>query len=460
MKLYIKRFFRKKHLFHIDNIISMVVLFLFFKLLGSIQLSVLDPIGDALGDVELTDIVFSQFNKNGEYHAIQEGEPTLDTNVVIVNIGNESRGSIAIMLSKINQCEPSAVGIDCFFDKSYRAQTRQDSMVDNFLAMSFQNTKNLVLVSGGAKGYENINGKIQTTNYKPELNQYPNYKTSDFLFSQHATNGLANLVTDLKAENEENEFKVCRKMLTHAKIKSLNDTVIESFALSLVSKHDSNKANIFRKRIDKKPAGKNKAEEIINYTGNIYVPFQNRPKPRYRAFDVSDIQQGNFTKEDFEGKIVLMGFLGGNINIKTGEDKFFTPLNERYIGKTNEDMYGVVIHANAITMIMQELYIDSTPKWIGHVIGIILTFFCVGIFRSVYFEYKHWYDGITKVLGVIFSMILLFVIGLVFASQNIKITFPAMYFVAIVLAGDLLEIYYGLLKNIYFKLTKQEITGE
>ncbi len=505
---YIRRFFLKKHIFNKDNIFAIIVLFAFFKLVGSIQLSVLDPIGDAFEDVELTDIVFSQFNKNSEHRTITQGIPNLDTNVVIVNVGNLKRQEIAQLLNRVNACKPTTVGIDVFFEGTYRHKNKLDTIFDNMLATSLANTKNLVLVSGG-KGtievqkqivekdtilntkYPLLSGTLIDTTvvndslisgtlidtirskknvyYNIETNQYPEYHVSDDLFTQNATCALANLVTDLKSEIVSGEeFKVCRKLLTHAKIKSMNDTIIECFALALVDKYDHNKANIFRKRIEKKPKGQEKAEETINYTGNIFVPFQQRPKPRYQVFDISDVFNPSFTRtdstgkligpgKDLEGKIVLLGFLGGDINIKTGEDKFFTPLNERYIGKTNEDMYGVVIHANVITMIMEELYIDSTPTWLGHVFGIILTYLCMGIFRAVYFEFKHWYDGLTKVLGVIIAGALLFVIGFVFDKYDLKITLPAIYFAAIVLAGDLLEIYYGLLKNLVYKIRKKEI---
>jgi hypothetical protein len=61
------------------------------------------------------------------------------------------------------------------------------------------------------------------------------------------------------------------------------------------------------------------------------------------------------------------------------------------------------------------------------------------------------------VLGVMISITILFVIGLVFAKYNLKINLPAIYLAAVVLAGDLLEIYYGLLKNIVYKIRKKEI---
>lgn len=480
MKRYIQRFFRKKHIFHIDNIMTMILIFAFFKLVGSINFSVLDPIGDAFEDVELTDIVFSKFNKNHEYHAIIEGKNTIDNDVVIVNVGNLKRQEIAQLLNRVNSCKPAAVGIDVFFEGSYRHQNKLDSIFDNMLVDALRNTPNLVLVSGGDESYEKVDKSTTTFNplnlfssnkiiekkdssciekvgYNIEINQYPAYKTSNPLFATQGVSALANLVTDLKSDNNDDEFKVCRKLLTHAQIKSLNDTTIECLALALVDRYKPEKAAIFRKRIANKPKGQDKAEEEINYTGNIYVPFQEREKPRYRAFDVADIFENRFDSTDFKGKIVLFGFLGGDINMKTGEDKFFTPLNERYIGKTYEDMYGVVIHANAITMILQELYINSMPIWLGHVIGLLLTYFCIGVFRSIYYEFKDWYDGLTKLIGILLSIALLFVIGLIFAEYNYRVEFPAVYFAAILLAGDLLEIYYGVVKNIYYKIRKKEI---
>ena len=61
-------------------------------------------------------------------------------------------------------------------------------------------------------------------------------------------------------------------------------------------------------------------------------------------------------------KIVLLGFMGINLNDKTFEDIFFTPLNERYAGKSFPDMYGVVIQANIISMILNKKYINTMPQ--------------------------------------------------------------------------------------------------
>src|SRR5690606_41931860 len=56
------------------------------------RLDFLDPIGDALDDMELTDIVFSRIREH----------PGADTNIVVVNVGNLSRDGIAEQINILN----------------------------------------------------------------------------------------------------------------------------------------------------------------------------------------------------------------------------------------------------------------------------------------------------------------------------------------------------------------------
>ena len=44
-----------------------------------------------------------------------------------------------------------------------------------------------------------------------------------------------------------------------------------------------------------------------------------------------DILTDNFDPETIKGKIVLMGFIGNPIYTGEGEDKFYTPLNKKYL---------------------------------------------------------------------------------------------------------------------------------
>lgn len=155
-----------------------------------------------------------------------------------------------------------------------------------------------------------------------------------------------------------------------------------------------------------------------------------------------------------KGKAVIFGFLGKNIAEDQGEDKFFTPLNNKYIGKANKDMYGVVVHANIISTILRGAYTNKMSVWLGNLIGLLITYLVFASFRPIYNDHKNWYDGLTKAMGIILSLIILFIIGILFAEFDYNVHFPAVYFGIILLAGDFLEIYYGLIKNVFIRIKK------
>ena len=94
-----------KSVLHIDNFLSILILLVFYGLFfRSCNNNFTDPIADAFADVELTDIVYAQFNMNDKYSQVTNGELTTpDTNIVIVNIGNLNREGIAKQIHILNK---------------------------------------------------------------------------------------------------------------------------------------------------------------------------------------------------------------------------------------------------------------------------------------------------------------------------------------------------------------------
>ena len=76
--------------FWLDVILGTVFIFGLMGLFNSVTafkiFDVFDPIGNAFGDMELTDIVFSQLRD----------DPVADDRVVLVNLSNLSRGEIGM----------------------------------------------------------------------------------------------------------------------------------------------------------------------------------------------------------------------------------------------------------------------------------------------------------------------------------------------------------------------------
>ena len=253
--------------------------------------------------------------------------------------------------------------------------------------------------------------------------------------------------------NDLDKFKICREFIAGSFLK--DGTYEPCFDSKIIQLYDNEKAT---KQIERE-----RFEEIINYSGNLFIEFQKDSFQRFVAKDYTEVFGQDFTQPQqleklFKNKIILLGYLGSHLSaFNDNDDKFFTPLNTKYIGKTHVDMYGVVIHANIISMVLNERYIEVMPRWLTHVIGFLITYLTFASFRPIYNDYKIWYDGGTKVLSFIIVLIIFFLIGYIFAEFNYKVSFPGIYLGAILLAGDYMEIYYGLFLNIAIKIRKKRI---
>ena len=105
------------------------IMFLLSTTLSNIEL--LDPIGEALSDMEITDMVFSS--------DIRE-TPPVDENIIFVNIGMLPRREIGQMMGIINKYEPKAIGMDAIF-----RTLKPDTLGDYILADALANTHNVVM---------------------------------------------------------------------------------------------------------------------------------------------------------------------------------------------------------------------------------------------------------------------------------------------------------------------------
>ena len=109
----------------------------------------------------------------------------------------------------------------------------------------------------------------------------------------------------------------------------------------------------------------------------------------------------NFVPEMIKDKIVIFGFLGEYLGDPSWDDKFYTPLNKKLAGKANPDMFGAVVHANIVSMILNEDYVEQMAEWQEVVMAIILCLLNVALFSLINTNLPLWYDGITKLLQLI-----------------------------------------------------------
>jgi CHASE2 domain-containing sensor protein len=307
--------------------------------------------------------------------------------------------------------------VDAFFRKL------ENPWQDSILAAAMDQVNNLVLVT-------------KLNHYNPNRGIFDTLETSNPLFLRNAQSGFANLITPAK---EQENFKVCRSF---SPVEWTADGRQELFALKLARISDPEAASRFAQR--------EQAVELINYGGNI-VGANSRNSEftnKFMVLDWMDVYDGNFVPEVFRNKIVIMGYLGKDLHDTSWDDKLYTPLNKEYAGRTNPDMYGVVVHANILSMILNGNFIESMSERAAILIGVLLCFFNVICFSLIYKLLPRWYDGLTKSIQLIEALILLLIVVLVFQFFSFKLNLT-LGIIAVLLAGDSLEVYYGVLKNLF-----------
>ncbi|HET6539991.1 MAG TPA: CHASE2 domain-containing protein [Chryseolinea sp.] len=414
--------------FWIDCVLATVLVFLsIWGLFGITQLQVFnafDPIGQALSDVELTDYVFSTLRE----------DPDVDQNIVIVNIGNLSRRQIGEQIQIISKYGPKVIGIDGFFDcsKGLRDTINCPQLRDTFgnlmLSNAIQEAGNVVLVT-----------KVLQADTLLPADVYDSLRRSDSLFTAPAIReGYANLDTDAAFQDD---VKTCRLFNPKLDIKGKPHY---AFAVELAMEYDSVQTQEFLQR--------NNYSEVINYKGNVYDIFGSTNYPQmFYTLDVEDIASENFVPEMIKDKIVIFGFLGEFLGDPSWDDKFYTPLNKKLAGKANPDMFGAVVHANIVSMILNKDYVAQMAEWQEVAMAIILCLLNVALFSLINTNLPLWYDGITKLLQLIQLVLYSALMVMIFAWYSFKFN-VTLTLAAVALVGDVYEVYMSVFKNLYYKI--------
>lgn len=227
---------------------------------------------------------------------------TVDTNIVIINIGQLKRDEIAKILLNIRSSNPKVIGMDMWFSG------KKD---DTLLAPAIETFENIVLAVHLGKCRKNFCDTVSKS-YFPHVHQ------------AHVRN-----VTDAKGFAKGFAPVICA-----------NDTCYPHFALKIVELYSP---PLFYNYLHR---NRNLDTEKFKFIGN------------QECFSVLEgakiIEEENYYNPNLSDKIVLLGYVGKKIgepeNPFTELDYKCSPLGD---GKT-PDMYGVIFLANAIHMIINQ----------------------------------------------------------------------------------------------------------
>lgn len=299
-------------------------LFIFISLIGIItfNLTIFNPIKKVVTDFNFCDLLYSRLNSKQE---------TLDTNIVLVNIGHLDRARIAEQIRIIRKHQPKVIGFDGFFS------ARRDSSSD--VAIRDQLYGSNIVMASYLTGKDELYAKFD----KLEM--------SDPWFSS-GVSGFVNLGGSNPATSTVRFFSPS-EVFNGQTLKAIGVEIADRFSPVAVQQLKD----------------RNNIREVINYIGN---------RNAFTSFDATEIFDSLADLGIIKNKIVLMGYMGESFQAPPDlEDIYYTPMNQELTGRSIPDMYGVVIHANIVNMILTRNYINSMPVWLCIVLSFIVCYFYI-----------------------------------------------------------------------------------
>lgn len=352
-----------------------------------LNISFFDPFTQAFEDFTLTDLHYSRIKKQDQ---IYNGP------VVLINLENKERKELAFLLQRIQEGNPKVVGMDVLF------QSRKEDD-DSLLREQFALHKNYVF-SYFARFDE------------PEKNIYNNS------FFTTTKNGYANVV------GENREYSTIRYYYPfHKEQEAFTTSMIRAYNPELLSRLKEYKG---------KPLE-------IHYYGNL---------ENFRYYNFEEIMDPTFDPQVLNGKIIVLGYLGTpGVNSRIDEDKLFTPLNSRLSGRSYPDMYGSVIHANILRMVLDKDYIRVIPGWLVAILTFLIVWLLLPPTCSLLFKGDLWFNTIGTLAQLTGTIVIVFLSLLCYEVLNIKFD-PGLLLGCLVLLPTLLNLYEAFLKFLYYKL--------
>ena len=387
-----------KHILHILGISVLTLTIAFSTTWILAKIPVLAPVTDSVLDFEFTDQAF----KTKDYTAVPR-----DTNIFIVNVADHSRYQLATIIDTLNEHKPNSICLNVIFSK------RKQHFVDSILENSFSRTQNLYFVGGI------VDDQIFTSHSS---------------FTQYGAIGSGNLILGLK--NSIRDFN------THTEYNGISYPHIGIAG-----------ANAYAPQLTSQFLERNNDSETINYIGDIQkfpvIDFDSNGN--LTVFTSNEL--GYFVKDslltlnDVQDKIVLFGFITDDISefdpsLIDPLDAFSTPLPYLFswLGDMNlPNTKGVVIHANIISTILNQAYINKSIP-VNVLLNVLVIILSAALFYYLSLRVPGHYGIITKALAIMIMVILIFITLFIFRQFSYKYD-PRWAILVLLFLSDSTEIY-------------------
>lgn len=375
----------------------------------------IDPFSEAIKAHDVMDIGFSKFRK--------KDDPRLfDDRILIINSEITNRTKLAHTLDYLSSKDVAVIALDLLFDSLHIPA--EDSLFKESILKSPRLVFGNAFVEGSGSDLSSIGVRTHEYFLNGKEEAFVNIASNDG-FSVRAFEPV-----HLIDGKEELSFAV--------KVSSYLDPSI----LSVIKDRNNTKEWINFRRLQ--PGMQ-----------NMIYPINSSKAVHYTMIEIDQflLDTAFYSKDMFKNKIVLIGFCGEYDRALSMKDRYFTPLNEQYTGRSLPDMHGVVVHANIISMLLDNDYIFDVPSS-----GIYLLAFLLFVLNYFVFNLIHFYSYFRSIpyirlIQVLEFFILLTVCLVLLLNFNIKLAF-SFSATCIILSYELLEIYDKKLKSRVESLAK------
>ncbi len=335
------------------------------------------PESFALDDFDLTDYAYTRLRP----------QPSTEERILLVNFGHLSRKKVAEQINTISKFHPKVIGIDAIYncEDGLRDTINCPQLLDT---LGNRMLRDAILKSGHVVLASHL---FQTDSFIPtnESIVSDSIETSEPIFQQYSKHGFISLPIE---KGRQEIIRVVRSLWPQQIIEGKRQL---AFSAQVAMQYDSVITNKFLRR--------NLASELINYRGNIRTGedtinriFKTVDSGFFTAKGQS--KYSSLSESLVKDKIVLLGYLGETTGANDFDDGYYTPLNKVFAGRSNPDMFGVVVHANILSMILNQDYIDqltNTDEWI---IAYLACWIHIMVLLFIYQRVPQWFDLLGLVI--------------------------------------------------------------
>lgn len=369
---------------------TLTILGLFYAVTLMPDIELFDPLQNAISDFEFTDIAF---------YSLRSDDLTVDTNIVLINLGNLNRPQLAEKIRLLSAFSPKVIGIDVLFRRE------REPELDTPLVNAIREAKTVVMVARASGKSDDDNPYNRDT----LITSHPKFLQPSVSLAHD----------DLLLDDDNEKATTVRKVAPRLAIK--DSVVVDAFALKLAEKMNPELA--------KKLLERGNEEERINYRG-----YSNR----FFTLDHDQVVPENL--ELVRGKAVLIGFMGATLSdSNTIEDKKWSPMSKE-VSKSLPDMFGVVIHANFLSTILNQNYINVMSDWMALVLAILTCFVNIALFYYVEEKSPDFFGGVIKLIQFLQAITVMIISITCMYYLDYVFSFGLMLAV-ILLSPDLYELY-------------------